>query len=393
MAEPTPPGDCILFATADWDAPYWTNKQHIANELARMGWRVLYVESPGIRAPSITDRRNWPRLWRRLKIGLSNLYSGARKRRENLWVLSPLSIPAKHHRPIANWLNRCLLQSMMQRFIQTKGFTKPLIWTYHPFMLEAIAPLKRSALLYHCVDDLAAVPGVNARAFRAAEQKLLQAAQTVFTTSKSLAEHCAKHNPHTHFLPNVADAIHFGRALGPGPIPADMAEIPEPRLIYHGVLSDFKVDFALLHKAAQLRPDWHWILIGEEREGQKNEDLARLSALPNVHRLGYRPYDALPNYLRGAQVGLLPTLLNDYTRSMFPMKYFEYLAAGLPIVSTKLAFTKTHCAGLEIAQTPEEIIHAVEKQIHRGKYSPEETSAHIADNTWLTRTKNMLEKL
>jgi glycosyltransferase involved in cell wall biosynthesis len=391
MFSACPPGDCILFATADWDAPYWTNKQHVASELARMGWRVLYVESPGIRAPNAASRRDWSRLWRRLQAGLDSLYSSAKKRRENLWTLSPLSIPAKHHWPLIGWLNRALLQSILQRFIRTQHFTTPLIWTYHPFMLEAIALLEHGPLLYHCVDDLAAVPGVDATAFRAAEQKLLQTAQVVFATSQPLAEHCAKHNPNTRFLPNVVDAEHFGRALEPGPIPEDLAAIPEPRLLYHGVLSDFKVDFDLLYQAAQLRPDWHWVLIGEEREGQKSERLAQLATLPNVHPLGYRPYETLPDYLRGAQVGLLPTLLNEYTRSMFPMKYFEYLAAGLPVVSTPLEFAQTHRAGLEIAQTPEEMIGALGKQLGRGKYSAEEALGLVADNTWGARVRNMLD--
>ncbi|MDR3213580.1 MAG: glycosyltransferase [Azoarcus sp.] len=384
---------CILFATADWDEPYWTNKQHTASELARQGWRVLYVESVGLRSPGMASRRNWKRLWRRLKAGLHTLIFGARQRRKNIWVLSPLAIPAQHHRPFVGWLNRTLLQGMLRRFIETQQFAKPLIWTYHPYMLDAIAAIEPRTLLYHCVDDLAAVPGVDAEAFRQAEQKLLEKADAVFATSKPLAEHCAHLNPNTHFLPNVADADHFGRALEPGPIPDDLAAIPEPRLVYHGVLSDFKVDFALLRKAAQLRPDWHWILIGEEREGQKSGLLAQLAELPNVHLMGHRSYETLPDYLRGIQVGILPSLINDYTRSMFPMKYFEYLAAGLPVVSTPLEFTQTHRAGLEIAQTAEEMINAVERQIQRGRFFAKEVSNMIADNTWRTRTEKMLETI
>jgi glycosyltransferase involved in cell wall biosynthesis len=91
------------------------------------------------------------------------------------------------------------------------------------------------------------------------------------------------------------------------------------------------------------------------------------------------------------QVGVLPTKLNDYTRSMFPMKYFEYLAAGLPVVSTPLEFTGTHQAGVEIAQTAEEMLNALEKQIQRDRFSTEEISDMIAGNTWQARTQKMLE--
>ena len=393
MADPVPPGDCILFATADWDDPYWTNKQHVAVELARQGWRVLYVESVGFRAPRVGSRRDWSRLCKRLKTGLATLLRCARQQRENLWTLSPLAVPAKHHWPLIGGLNRTLLGHMLKRFVKARRFVTPLVWTYHPFMLDALAVIPRRGLLYHCVDDLAAIPGIDATAFREAEKNLLQQADAVFATARPLAERCAQINPNTHFLPNVVDAEHFGRALQPGPIPVDLAAIPEPRIVYHGVLSDFKLDFALLLEAARLRPDWHWVLIGEEREGQKSELLAQLATLPNVHRLGYRPYETLPDYLRGMQVGVLPTKLNDYTRSMFPMKYFEYLAAGLPVVSTPLEFTGTHRAGLEIAQTAEEMLDAVKKQIQRGRFSTEDISGMIADNTWRTRTQKMLKTI
>jgi glycosyltransferase involved in cell wall biosynthesis len=390
MADAVPPGDCILFATADWDDPYWTNKQHVAAELARQGWRVLYVESVGFRAPHAGSRRDWSRLWKRFKTGLATLLRGARQQRENLWTLSPLAVPAKHHWPLIGWLNHTLLGHMLKRFVKARRFANPLVWTYHPFMLDALATIPRRSLLYHCVDDLAAIPGIDATVFRQAEEKLLHQADAVFATAKPLADRCAQINPNTHFLPNVVDAEHFGRALQPGPIPADLAAIPEPRIVYHGVLSDFKLDFSLLLEAAHLRPDWHWILIGEEREGQKSELLAQLAMLPNVHLLGYRPYEVLPDYLRGMQVGVLPTKLNDYTRSMFPMKYFEYLAAGLPVVSTPLEFTKMYRDGLEVAQTTSEWGMAIKKQIQRAKLSKDKSTAMLTEHTWRTRTEKML---
>jgi glycosyltransferase involved in cell wall biosynthesis len=378
-----------LFATADWNDPYWTNKQHCAAELARQGWRVLYVESVGFRAPHANSRRDWSRLWQRCKTGLRSLLIGASEVRQNIWTLSPLAIPAAHHLPFVGWLNHVLLRFMLRRFVKTHRFKAPLIWTYHPYMLDAIAPIAHRALLYHCVDDLAAIPGIDAAAFRAAEEKLLRQADVVFATAEPLAERCRQFNPNTHFLPNVVDAEHFGRALQPGPIPDDLAAIPEPRLVYHGVLSDFKVDFALLLKAAKLRPDWHWVLIGEEREGQKSELLGQLAKLPNVHLLGYRPYEVLPDYLRGMQVGLLPTKINDYTRSMFPMKYFEYLAAGLPVVGTRLEFTKTSDYSFEQAENIEEFVQRIGHQL----ISIEEQSSFDGENTWLTRTRTMLENV
>lgn len=392
--EMTPPHSCILFATADWDEPYWTNKQHCAKSLAELGTKVLYVESVGLRSPNVGSAKDWRRLWGRLRKGLASLTFGARERSPGIYVLSPLLVPAGHRYVFTRAINRLLLKTAILRSTRQLHFRDPLIWTYHPFMLEEIEGLPRGPLLYHCVDDLAAVPGVDAPAFRAAERDLIKRADVVFATAPSLAEYCKQYNANTHYLSNVVDAEHFGRALEPGPIPADLACIPEPRLCYHGVLSDFKIDFQLLLDAARLKPEWSWVLIGEEREGQKCQLVAELRTLPNVHFLGYKPYAQLPDYLRGMQVGLLPSLVNDYTKGMFPMKYYEYLAAGLPLASTPLEFTtdKSQGAWVVIGVTAREFVLAISRQLCFERLTSNEVINLIGSNTWKQRTCDMLIK-
>lgn len=387
------PASCFLFATADWDEPYWTNKQHCAKSLAELGTQVLYVESVGLRSPKAGSAKDWRRLWNRLRKGLASLVFGAAQRAPGIFVLSPLLIPAGHRHPVTRAFNRLLLKVAIARTAGRGRFECPLVWTYHPFMLDVIDSMKTGPLLYHCVDDLAAIPGVDAEAFRAAEAQLLKRADVVFATAPALAEHCRTLNPNTHFLPNVVDAEHFGRALEPGPLPADLACIPVPRLGYHGVLSDFKIDFQLLLEAARLKPEWSWVFIGEEREGQKCPRVAELAALPNVHFLGYKSYVELPDYLRGMQVGLLPSLINDYTRGMFPMKYFEYLAAGLPVVSTPLSFAQTVGDGLVVADTAGAFVTAVECQLARGRLTPDAANRLVGENTWFGRMSRMLGML
>ncbi|MFL9985139.1 glycosyltransferase [Paraburkholderia sediminicola] len=382
--------DCVLFSTADWDEPYWTNKQHTASILAARGWHVLYVESVGFRSPKVGSGRDWARLWRRLWRGMQSLVLGPPRRAENIWVLSPLMVPAGHHLPFVRSLNQALLRFSVTRFAKSRRFKDPVVWTYHPYMLDAIATLPRGPLVYHCVDDIAAIPGVDVEAFRNAQQALLGRCEAVFTTAMSLKETCQPFNPNTHFFGNVVDEAHFGEARADGPLPPELAVIPEPRLVYHGVLSDFKVDFPLLLQTAKARPQWQWIIIGEEREGQRSELLAQLARLPNVHLLGYRSYQTLPRYMRGMQVGVLPTLLNEYTRSMFPMKFYEFLAAGLPVVSTPLDFAKEPRAGLEVGGDLEALIAAIEKQLARGKLSADEARAAVGDNTWERRLDKML---
>ncbi|WP_342617357.1 glycosyltransferase [Rhodoferax sp. GW822-FHT02A01] len=393
MAEPSPehiPQSCILFATADWDEPYWTNKQHCAMSLAELGVKVLYIESVGLRSPKAGSKRDWQRLAIRFRKGFASLLWGATKRATGIFVLSPLVVPAGHRHPVLRWLNRHLLQFAIKRSVNQQNFKNPLIWTYHPFMLDAIEGVSKGKLLYHCVDDLAAVPGVDANTFREAEAQLLQKADVVFVTAPALAEHCRTINPNTHFFPNVVDAEHFGKALQPGPIPPDLAAIPEPRLCYHGVLSDFKIDFQLLLDCARAKPEWSWVLIGEEREGQKSPLVAELRTLSNVHFLGYKPYAMLPFYLRSVQVGLLPSLINDYTRGMFPMKYYEYLASGVSVVSTPLSSLEGLGHDLLIAKESNEFVEAIKRQLIRPRLRSIDVIRIIGNNTWRGRLFNIL---
>jgi len=386
-------GDCILFSTADWDEPYWTNKQHTARVLAELGWRVLYIESVGLRSPKMTSKRDWLRLARRLWCGVRGMVLGPQLRDRNIWVFSPLVVPAKHHWPLIAWLNRHLLQLTVGRFIRKHSFQKPLIWTYHPFMLELVENIEHGAIVFHCVDNIRAVPGVDAGVYKRAEIELLKRCLVVFTTAQALKEHCIKYNPNTYNLSNVVDAKHFNNRQGNLTLPNALGAISEPRLVYHGVLSDFKLDFQLLLQTVKIRPEWQWVFIGEEREGQTSEWVSLLRREPNTHFLGHRNYQELPPYLHGMNVGILPTLVNEYTHSMFPMKYYEYLAAGLPVVSTPLAFTRHVSNGLEVGGSPEEFVMAVEQQLDRGLLTPDEVQQYIGDNTWEDRLRKMLARI
>jgi glycosyltransferase involved in cell wall biosynthesis len=388
MSTATHSKDCVLFATADWDTPYWTNKQHTARQMALQGFRVLYIESIGLRAPNLSGR-DLRRIWQRLRRGLR----APKLVEPGLWVMSPIAIPFKQHWPLMRAINQGWLSLRISLFMRSHSFKTPLVWTYHPFMLGAIARLKHGPVVYHCVDDLSAVPGIDPVAFNAEEQRLLGQCQAVFVTSEALKEKCQPFNANTHYFPNVADVDHFGKARQQGPLPDDLASIPGPRIGYVGALSDFKVDFALIRDVAQARPDWHWVVIGAEREGQHSPLVEALRAFPNVHFLGDKPYADLPDYLRGFDVGTLPTLINDYTRSMFPMKYFEYLAAGVPVVSTPLEFTKTNQAGLLVADTSEQFIVQTKAQLARGRLTLLESREFVGDNTWAARLKKMLELL
>ncbi|OGT43029.1 MAG: hypothetical protein A3F13_07490 [Gammaproteobacteria bacterium RIFCSPHIGHO2_12_FULL_40_19] len=348
--------DLILFATADWAEQYWTNKQRMADQFSQLGFRVLYVESFGLRSPG-ANKKDIKRLLRRLWTGLLP----AKKIKEDLWVLSPLVIPHWQNPRIAK-LNYCLLSLQIKIFKLFHLFKTDLVWTYHPFIMPLLTPLQARSIYYHVVDNITAVPNVDAQLYLETEKKFMSQITALFVTSFPLKVYYESltQKP-VYYSPNVVDVEHFAKARDSQSEPTDMRFIARPRLLYYGVLSDFKIDVQLLNALAQKRPEWQIVLIGEEREGQNSPLLQALKKLSNVHFLGYRAYANLPLYLSAVDVGILPLDDNPYTRFMFPMKFFEFLAAGVPVVSTGIDALKPYQHFFALADDAEGFVAAIEK--------------------------------
>jgi glycosyltransferase involved in cell wall biosynthesis len=218
-------------------------------------------------------------------------------------------------------------------------------------------------------------------------------ADLIFTTAPALQRRFHAWAPgKTHFLPNVADYEHFRKAAGALPIPPDIASIPRPRIGFVGAIADYKVDFNLVARIAQRRPEWHWVLIGKVGEGQPGTNVDKLSA-PNIRLMGPRPYEDLPTYLAHFDVVVLPCPLNDYTQSMFPMKFFEYLAAGKPVVSTRLDALLGFSQACMLAQDADEFEDFLAMSIAGQGPEPAACDALARQHTWETRMASMLAVL
>ena len=379
------PCDLVLLATADWDFPYWTNKQHVAVELARRGFRVLYIDSLGLRRPS-ASASDAGRMARRLR----RAAGGPRPVRENLWVWSPVVLPL-HGAAVARRFNRAWLTGGLRRQLRRLGMRPEMLWTYNPLTTELLALDDFKTIVYHCVDEIKAQPGMPTATLDAAERELAGRAHIVFTTTPKLTETRRAWNANTHYFPNVADFDHFAMAREPGPqVPVDLAGIRAPRIGFIGAITGYKLDFELLRYVAQSRPDWSLVLIGEIGAGDPWTDAATLKGLPNLHLLGPRPYAELPGYLKGFDVAILPNQRNEYTAAMFPMKFFEYLAAGVPVVSTELPALGEYRDVARLAATREEFVAGIEEAL-AGKVAPLERRLAVArEHTYRARTEKML---
>ena len=380
--------DVVLLSTADWDNPFWTNKQHVACELARRGYRVLYVDSIGLRQPSATAQ-DLGRIWRRLKKGLRP----ASAVRENLWVWSPLVIPLQRYGWVRGF-NKLLLAAGLRFWMWRHGISSDVMWTYNPMTLEFFSNERFACTVYHCVDEIKAQPGMPVAQIEAADTALVKKADVVFVTAEYLLESRRVFNPNTHYFSNVADFGHFAKARDSATVvPADIAALSQPVVGFVGAISSYKVDFDLLKNMAQQHPEWSIALIGKVGEGDPHTNVSILESLPNVHFLGPRDYSDLPACLKGFDVAILPCMLNEYTRSMFPMKFFEYLAAGLPVVSTALHALQGHGDVAYIASSHADFVAGVEAAL-RHDAAPLEKRLELAlEQTYERRTERMLRLL
>lgn len=377
--------DIVLLSTADWDNPFWTNKQHVAVELARLGHRVLYIDSLGLRRPSASARDLRRIFWRIFKA-----LRPPRKVRNDLFVWSPIVLPW-HGICIINWFNRVSLRSGLTFWLVFMNMKRDWLWTYNPITTDFFDLSSFQRCIYHCVDEIKAQPGMPVEALEHAEELLVRSADIVFTTSIQLTETRRNWNDRTFYLPNVADYEHFSTAMSDAiNIPDDLAAIPSPRLGFIGAISGYKLDFSLIRKIAEEHPAWSVVLIGSVGEGDPWTDCSLLKGLPNIYLFGARDYGVLPAYLKGFDVALLPNRINEYTDSMFPMKFFEYLAAGKPIVSVNLKAIRDYADFVYITDTTDAFNAAIERVLE-GDIPPLNQRLELArEHTYKARTNRMM---
>jgi uncharacterized SAM-binding protein YcdF (DUF218 family)/glycosyltransferase involved in cell wall biosynthesis len=374
----------LCISSIDWDF-IWQGHQEIMSTLAAAGHRVLFVENTGVRAPKMRDLprvrqriRNW---WRGTK--------GFRRERENLFIYSPLIVPLPYSR-IAGWINRALIIRALGRWMRATRFGRPLVWTFlpTPLALDLIHWLDPKLTVYYCVDDLAS-SSPQARRISRSERQLFAEADLVFVTSEKLRERAALSARAVHIVPSGVSLGRFEEARDETrPPPPEMPPLGRPVIGYIGGLHQW-VDQNLIAGTADRLPNASFVLVGPEQS-----NVAALRRHPNVHLLGLRSHEVVPDYIKAFDVGIVPYKLSDYTEHVYPAKLNEYLIMGIPVVTTDLAeirrFNRENGDLVRVADGPEAFAQAITSSLSDG--GPADRRARIEAarrNSWAIRISRM----
>ena len=349
--------DIICFSN-DWDSDP-LSKKHIMTRLAKRN-RVLWINSIGNRRPtaSVGD-------FKRVVKKLTDFTKGYKQVGDRIHVYSPIAVPF-FSSAAARWINRKALEWGVRRVCRRLGFQSPITWTFVPASAEVAGSLGEQALVYHCVDEFSEFTGTDKTAILEMERHLMEKSDCVIVSSDRLLATKRSHNPNTFLVTHGVDVAHFRKACDPKlPIPADISGIGKPIIGFFGLIADW-VDLELIRYMAAARPKWNFVLIGKI-----TTDVQLFQGVENVHLLGQKTYDELPGYAKAFDVAVLPFVINELTLAANPLKLREYMAAGLPVVSSAIPEAEKLSKVLRIGRDKADFLNQIQKILDSGLTGPQ----------------------
>ncbi len=386
--------DILCIGQEDWD-DIWRRNQFLLTGLAHAGAarRVLFVERPcdvthGLRTRGLfhTGSRT------RAKAALA--LKGARPCDDapGLWLLTPFKLLPQSV-PLLRRANEWLERAQVRRVLRQLHMRPDVLWTQNPEAAHWLATPDIGSAVYDATDDWSAMSGPRGwvDVVRRGQEQLASRADTVLACSQVLFDKWSRLNKRTYLVPNGVDVAHYAN-VGHLPLPTAVADLPRPVLGYTGTLHDERVDVDLVCRVAAARPSWQLVFIGPNLLGAASH--RRLAALPNVRLLGPRSYGDLPASMGVFDVCIIPHRVTPFTESLNPIKIYEYLATGLPIVSTPVATVRELPDVVYLAHDATEFVASAEVALAErddGRRARRRTLAK--ENSWQQRVTDVMVAL
>jgi glycosyltransferase involved in cell wall biosynthesis len=372
----------FIYFGNDWFAENRTSSHHIAKRLGAR-FPVLYVETPGLRAPKV-NTRDLRKLLKKLRMTFQKPQLVA----PHFWRMTLPQIPLRRF-AIVRAANRIFSRWMIRKAIRRVGFNEAVAWFHVPHPGFLAKNLGEKLTLFYCIDDYSKLPDVDGVSVQAMDDEITAAADIVFTCNQSLLEARRPLNANIHLSPHGVDTEVFALAASmETKIPDELNLCSRPIIGSWGLL-DQRIDLGILEHIAQARPAWTILLIG-----YVSVDASALRRLPNVLFAGVKPYADLPKWAKAIDVCILPytqTLLNLQSS---PLKLREYLASGKPIVSVPLPEAMLLGNAVQTAVDGPGFVHAIEAALAAD--TPELAALRqkaVEANTWEATVENVLAKI
>jgi len=373
------------FAPNEWFGRT-VSRQHLLSGLARRGWPVVY--SSGV--PSAGSSRFGGLSWAGSFVDDQGVHVARPSKLLPRWKSFPLwdrmAVTAHGHQV---------------RFLARRARGMRLIcYAFHPSFLRYVDSMRGDFLVYHAYDAYSLTRGWT-KTHERWQAELVQRANLVIGASQSILDLLPPCAGKARELTNGADFAAF--AAGPAtPCPADLAEIPHPRICYAGAVNA-KVDVELILELARRHREWNWVVLGEDLLSNPKPGAAAVLeahrqawkaalALPNVHFLGLRPLEKVPSYVGHADVNVM--IYRSSTEGWWshgsPLKMHEYLATGNPVVSASLPTVTPYSSVIALADSLEEWESAISAAVATGGVgTPAERQAVASQNGWETRVSQL----
>jgi len=347
---------CVSFVT--WD-DHWGTSQQQMSRLAKKN-RVFFMDQPISPLSFVTGVRKRSAVWLQLKRWMR----GPRQVAENVWAGAPPPILPFRTNSMVNAINAAIIRRWLAGCTRRLGFRDTIYWNFEPGLPGLGRAVQPALSVFHCVDDFSAIPywWHSSGNQMGLEEACCREADVVICTGRKLVESRRQFNANIHFVPEGADVAAFlAVSSDEVVVPEAMAALPGKVVGYVGVI-DFRLDVELLASMAEQRPEWSYAVVGPMKGD--TADMTRLRGLPNVHFFGQQKLEDVPAFVKGMDVCLIPYILNDYTHHIFPLKLYEYMAAGKPIVASAMEeMLPYEGAEMAIARSPEDFLAKVDSAI------------------------------
>ena len=359
--------DIVFISMEDWDE-VWRRNQFICSKLAKRfpDSKILFVGLPKyiLRTQGMTFTPQ----------DLSNItVTGAFK-------FLPNSIEWGRR------FNELSFRIHARNLAEKIGIKNPILWINSHYAVHMIGKMDECSVIYDITDDWTAFPQAVRLTKQITEQdaELCRLADAVIVCSQHLHDLKRSMTQNLHLIPNGVDTEHYAAVLDKtGPIPASLLSCPKPILGYLGSSHSARLDLDLLENMARRLEMGSIVLVGPDM--LRNNERQRLKSHKNIYYIGSVPYEKVPDYLRAFDVCIVPHKVTPFTESLNPIKLWEYLASGKPIVSTNVAGFRDFPQFVRIAHEGDTFIRVAQESLKEDPGVAEARRREAQGNSWELR--------